>query len=77
MKTENIYCDYCGKRTTEDNIKKEQVNGFSIKAGYSIGGWGRYNDFMTEQSVEICDECFKKVRDKILELRTLIKQLQK
>lgn len=76
MRTENIYCDYCGKLTTSENFLKEKLNGFCIEIGYSKGGWGSRTDFVPKQSVEICDECFGKVGIKSNEFLNLIRSLK-
>ena len=72
MKTENHYCDYCGKKTMFDGVKIESLNGLCVELGYSIGGWGSRKDFIVPHSVEVCDECLGKVRAKVKELEGVI-----
>lgn len=77
MRTENIYCDYCQKMTTSEGKKKESLNGFFVEVGYSMGGWGSRSNFVEKQSVEICDDCFGKVKEKANELKDAIKACRK
>ena len=76
MRTENIYCDYCHKKTTNEGKLKEPLNGFIIEVGYSIGGWGSRSDLVPKQTVEICNDCFGKVKQKVNELNAEIKKLK-
>lgn len=76
MQTTNYYCDYCKKMTTSEGTRKERLNGFCIEIGYSDGGWGSRQNIITPQSVEICDDCYAKVKDKANELKETIKLLR-
>lgn len=68
MKTQNVYCDYCKKKTTSDDKKIEETHGLVIEAGYSKNGWGDRKDFFKKQQVEVCTECFDETGFKIAEL---------
>lgn len=61
MKTENVYCDYCKKKTTDSGKLIHRINGFTATLGYSIGGWGTRRDFIKDHTVEICDDCFSEI----------------
>jgi hypothetical protein len=74
MRTENVHCDFCRKLTTEQNVKKESINGFFVEIGYSINGWGNRKNFIDKISVEICNECFSSVSIKVEELNKTIKK---
>lgn len=77
MKTENLYCDCCKKKTTDEGIKKESLNGFFIEAGYSTGGWGSRKDWIARTTIEVCDECFGTIKNKVQEMKDTIKTLTK
>lgn len=76
MKKTNIYCDYCNKITTEADVKIEKLNGFHVEIGYSLGGWGGRKNFVDKQTVEICNECFDKVKSKSKDLQRTIDYLK-
>ena len=77
MKTENIYCDFCKKKTTDDGKKVANVNGFVATVGYSLNGWGSRKDFVDQSKVEICDDCFKEVETASKNLMGTINKLKK
>ncbi len=72
MKVELIYCDYCKKLTKEAGKEIRAVHGFYIQSVYSKGGWGSATNFLPEQRVEICTECFNAVESKMKEVAKLI-----
>ena len=72
MRTENVYCDLCKKMTTSEGNEIEKLNGFSVEIGYSKGGWGSRRDFIRSQSIEVCNDCFKTLEDKSIELSNVI-----
>lgn len=77
MKTENIYCDFCECLCVENKKKIKSLNGFKVELAYSVGGWGSANHFTPTKEVEICDDCFEKVKRKSKEMDLLIKSLKK
>lgn len=72
MKKESIYCDYCGKKTTEEGVEKEKLHGFCIEIGYSTNGWGKRSDFIPKENVEICTECFNEISASVEKLKYAI-----
>ncbi len=61
------HCDICEKEFKEDK------NGFCVEVGYSIGGWGRRADFISNRQMEVCDSCLEKLKPKVMELKKALK----
>jgi len=76
MQTTNYYCDYCKKKITSEGVWTARLNGFCITLGYSDDGWGSRQDMIMPQSVDLCDDCFSKVKEKAQELVDTIKLLR-
>ncbi len=74
-----IRCDICGKIVDLENGSRKQkietVNGMCWdEFGYSIGGWGRRQNFTQKFEGEVCNECFYTLKSKIDELIETIKK---
>lgn len=71
MKKYTEHCDLCEKEFDNDK------NGFCIEIGYSIGGWGRRQDFTPKRSIEVCNTCLRAIKKKVDELDEAIRSLKK
>jgi hypothetical protein len=60
MTTQITHCDLCEKVVAGPRIKRT-VNGMAITCGFSIGGWGRRENYVAF-SGEVCEECFREYK---------------
>jgi hypothetical protein len=77
--TESIVrCPICGKIVAlgKDRMMEqlEPVHGICYEFGYSMGGWGRCQNFITPFSGEVCNDCFNALKHKIDELKEVFDQ---
>jgi hypothetical protein len=73
-------CPICGQIICiQADGKKQQlrpVNGLFYELGYSIGGWGRRQDFLPKFADEICDDCFQEIAPKITEFAEFVGKMK-
>ena len=79
MKRETIHCDACEKQVKGYG----DFSGFCIEIGYSTSddirdtnGWG-YRRNLMDRSIEVCDNCFKKLMDKSEEFEKFFNSIVK
>lgn len=65
------HCDLCEKEFENDK------NGFCLEIGYSKGGWGIRQDFTPKRTMEVCNNCFKELKEKAMQLDETIRRLRK
>ena len=74
-----IRCPICSKITAlegdHQTQKIEQVHGICWnKIWYSLGGWGRGREFISDFTGEVCHDCFSALKTKIDEFKDVFNQ---